>query len=39
MIREVEYKATPGLMVILVLVVGELLALGALAAWGAQARG
>ncbi|HMF86681.1 MAG TPA: SPFH domain-containing protein [Gemmatimonadaceae bacterium] len=29
MIREVEYKATPGLMVILVLVVGELLALGA----------
>lgn len=29
MIREVEYKATPGLMVILILVVGELLALGA----------
>ena len=29
MIREVEHKATPGLMVILVLVVGELLALGA----------
>jgi regulator of protease activity HflC (stomatin/prohibitin superfamily) len=30
MIREVEYKATPGLMVVLGLVVGELLALGAL---------
>ena len=27
MIREVEYKATPGLMVILILVVGELIAL------------
>lgn len=30
MIREVEYKAAPGLMVILVLVVGELIALAAL---------
>lgn len=30
MIREVEYKATPGLMVVLVLVVGELFALAAL---------
>src|SRR4026207_1707941 len=38
MIREVEYKATPGLMVILVLVVGELLALGALVRGAQQGR-
>jgi len=38
MIREVEYKATPGLMVILVLVVGELLALGALVRGAQQDR-
>jgi hypothetical protein len=31
MIREVEYKATPGLLVILILVVGELIALAVLA--------
>lgn len=38
MIREVEYKATPGLIVILVLVVGELLALGAFARGAQQDR-
>jgi regulator of protease activity HflC (stomatin/prohibitin superfamily) len=38
MIREVEYKATPGLIVILVLVVGELLALGALVRGAQQDR-
>lgn len=38
MIREVEYKATPGLMVILVLVVGELLALGAFVRGAQQDR-
>ena len=38
MIREVEHKATPGLMVILVLVVGELLALGALVRGAQQDR-
>ena len=38
MIREVEYKATPGLVVILVLVVGELLALGALVRGAQQDR-
>lgn len=38
MIREVEHKATPGLMVILVLVVGELLALAAFARGAQQER-
>ena len=38
MIREVEHKATPGLMVILVLVVGELLALGAFVRGAQQDR-
>ena len=38
MIREVEYKATPSLIVILVLVVGELLALGALVRGAQQDR-
>jgi hypothetical protein len=38
MIREVEHKATPGLVVILVLVVGELLALGAFARGAQQDR-
>jgi hypothetical protein len=38
MIREVEHKATPGLVVILVLVLGELLALGAFARGAQQDR-
>ena len=38
MIREVEHKTTPGLMVILVLVVGELLALGAFVRGAQQDR-
>ena len=38
MIREVDYKATPGLMVILILVIGELLALGAVARGAQQDR-
>lgn len=38
MIREVEYKATPGLMVIFILAVGELLALGALIRGAQQDR-
>jgi hypothetical protein len=38
MIREVEYKATPGLMVILVLVVGELIALAVFADGAQQDR-
>jgi regulator of protease activity HflC (stomatin/prohibitin superfamily) len=38
MIREVEYKATPGLMVILILIVGELLALAAVLRGAQQDR-
>jgi SPFH domain / Band 7 family len=38
MIREVEHKATPGLMVILVLVVGELIALAVFADGAQQDR-
>jgi hypothetical protein len=38
MIREVEHKATPGLMVILVLAVGEFLALGAFVRGAQQDR-
>jgi regulator of protease activity HflC (stomatin/prohibitin superfamily) len=38
MIREVEHKATPGLIVILALVVGELLALGAFVRGAQQDR-
>jgi hypothetical protein len=38
MIREVEYKATPGLMVILVLVVGELITLAVFANGAQQDR-